>query len=154
MSRECLAFAPMLSARPWELPAADAEALDRHLAGCQACQGRLADGAAAAGLVAEGLLAEAAKVDFAPFVDQVMARVERPLGLAGALRWLGRHRAVAALSALAPAAAALGLVLFLGGEAELAPVEGEVEVVAEGRAPVVLTGAEGPVVLLGEPDGS
>jgi anti-sigma factor RsiW len=139
----------MLSARPGELGAADEEALRRHLAGCDACQARLADGAAAAGLVAEGLLAAAARVDLAPLADEVMARVGRR-GLAGALRWLARHRAVAAATALAPAALALGLVLYFGGEADVAPLAGEVEVVAEGFAPVVLTGEEGPVVLLGE----
>jgi hypothetical protein len=57
-----------------------------------------------------------------------------------------------ALAALAPAAAAAALFIYLGGEADPAPLAGEVEVVAEGRAPVVLTGDDGPVVLLGDLD--
>jgi len=143
-ARECLRFAPLLGARPGELSAADQAALQDHLAGCGACQARLADDVAAGGLLSEALLAEAAQVDLAPFVDQVMARVERPAGVRGFLRWVRRHKAVTALGAL-------GLVLWLGGAPEPVPHAGEVEVSAEGRAPVVLTSEEGPVVLLGDP---
>jgi anti-sigma factor RsiW len=157
MNPDCLRFAPMLSARPGELPRADEEALHLHLAGCDACQARLADGVAVGGLVAEGLLAEAARVDFAPFVDQVMARVGMPSAAPGRRRgllaWVRGHRLAAAFSALAPAAVAVALALFLTGGEDQAPLAGEVqvEVVSEGRAPLVLSADEGPVVLLGDP---
>jgi anti-sigma factor RsiW len=149
MSTTCLRFAPMLSARPGELPSADEAALHEHLAGCDACQARLADGEVVGGMVAEALLAEAARVDFAPFVDQVMARVE-PGGVRGFLRWVRRHKAVAAAVGLAPTLAALGLIVYLSsGDAE--PQAGDVEVVAEGRTATILTTQDGPVVLLGDP---
>jgi anti-sigma factor RsiW len=151
-ARDCTRFAPMLGARPGELSAAEERALQTHLAGCDACQGRLADAVATEGMVAEALLSEAARVDFAPFVEQVMARVERPRGLRGALRWLRRHKVITALGALAPTLAGLGLIVYLStGRPEVAPQAGEVELVSEGRAPVVLTTDEGPVVLLGDP---
>lgn len=149
MTSACLRFAPMLGARPGELGAADEAALHEHLAGCDACQGRLADGEAVGGLVSQALLAEAARVDFAPFVDQVMARVE-PGGVRGFLRWLRRHKAVAAAAGLAPTLAALGLIVYLSG-GDAAPQAGEVEVVAEGRSATVITTQDGPVVLLGDP---
>lgn len=151
-ARDCVRFAPMLGARPGELSAAEEAAFHAHLAGCEACQGRLADAAATEGLLAQALLDEAARVDFAPFVDQVMARVERPRGLRGALRWVRRHKAVAAFTALAPTLAGLGLILYLSGNGrDAGPRAGDVEVISEERAAVVLTTAEGPVVLLGDP---
>lgn len=151
-ARDCVRFAPMLGARPGELSAAEEAALHAHLAGCDACQGRLADAAATEGLLAQALLDEAARVDFAPLVDQVMARVERPRGLRGALRWVRRHKAVAAFTALAPTLAGLGLILYLSGAGrDSGPRAGDVEVISEERAAVVLTTAEGPVVLLGDP---
>jgi len=152
VSPACLRFAPMLGARPGELPAADEEALQAHLAGCDACQARLADSAALGSALAQWLLAEAAQVDFAPFVDQVMARVERPAGLRGLLGWLRRHRLAAAASALAPTLAALGLIVYLSrGGSEPAPMAGDVEVTAAGRATLVLSDESGPVVLIGDP---
>lgn len=158
MSRDCLRFAPMLSARPGELPSADQTALHLHLAGCQACQARLADGVATEGMVAEALLAEAARVDFAPFVDQVMARVGpgAPPATApprrGLLAWMRGHRLATALSALAPAAAAVAVALYVvDRDDEPAPLAGDVEVVSEDRAPLVIRADEGPVVLFGDP---
>lgn len=152
MTPACLRFAPMLGSRPGELSRADEEALHAHLAGCDACQARLADGAALGTALSETLQAEAARVDFAPFVDQVMARIEKPAGLRGLFRWLRRHRLVAATSALAPTLAALGLIVYLSRDgSEPAPMAGDVEVIAEGRAPVVLSDDDGPVVLLGDP---
>ncbi len=149
-ARDCARFAPMLSARPGELPPTEEQSLLAHLAGCGDCQARLADGKAIEGMVAEALLAEAARVDFAPFVDQVMARVGRRRGFLGLL---SRHKLATALAGLAPALAALGLILYLtGGPPDLEPELGDVEVVSEARAPVVLTTEAGPVVLLGDPD--
>jgi len=155
VSPACLRFAPMLGSRPGELPASDQEALHAHLAGCDACQARLADSVALGAALSAALQAEAARVDFAPFVDQVMARVERPAGVRGLLGWLRRHRLVAATSALAPTLAALGLIVYLSrGGSEPAPMAGDVEVTAVGRATVVLSDEEGPVVLIGDPSDS
>lgn len=152
MSAACTRFAPMLGARPGELGPADEAALHDHLAGCDACQARLADAVALGGALSEALLAEAARVDFAPFVDQVMARVERPGGVRGLFRWLRSHRLVAATAALTPTLAALGLIVYLSrGGSEPAPVAGDVEVTAVGRATVVLQDDDGPVVMLGDP---
>ncbi len=148
--KECVRYATVLAARPGELSAPEAAALADHLAGCAACQARLADERAVDGLVGEALLAEAARVDFAPFVDQVMARVE-PGGLRGALRWLRRHPLVAGLSALAPPLAALGLIVYLSGGGEAGPVAGDLELETEGSGAMVLHTEEGPVVLLGDP---
>jgi anti-sigma factor RsiW len=141
----------MLPARPGELAPEEERALHEHLLGCDACQARLADGKALEGLVAEALLAEAARVDFAPFVDQVMARVEGRRGLRGMLGFVARHKVAAAAAALAPALAALGILLYVSGGGPEAPQEGDLEVISEGRAPVVLTTDAGPVVLLGDP---
>ena len=46
--------------------------------------------------------------------------------------------------------AALGLIVYLSS-GDAGPQAGDVEVVAEGRAPMVLTTQDGPVVLLGDP---
>lgn len=147
----CARYAPMLEARPGELTDPEEQALHAHLAGCDACQARLADGRALDGLVAEALRAEAAQVDFAPFVDQVMARVEAG-GLRGFLRWVRRHKAVAALGGLAPTLAAVGLIVYFSMDRLLdtGPQAGDVEVISEGQAPVVITTSDGPVVLLGD----
>lgn len=149
----CTRFAPMLSARPGELPADEERALRAHLEGCGACRARLADERALDGLVARALLEEAARVDFAPFVDQVMARVERPRGLRGMLSFVARHKVAAAATALAPTLAALGIILYVSRGPEVVPQVGDVEVVSEGRGPVVLSTEAGPVVLLGDPTG-
>jgi anti-sigma factor RsiW len=143
----------MLSARPGELLPAEERALEAHLAGCDACQARLADGKAVDGLVAEALLAEAARVDLAPLVDQVMERIERPRGARRLLGWFRHHRLATAAAGLGPALAALGIALYLtGGAPDAAPEAGDVEVISEGRGPLVLTTESGPVVLLGDPD--
>jgi anti-sigma factor RsiW len=148
---DCTRFALMLSARPGELSPPEEAAFHAHLAGCDACQARLADDRAVDGLVGQALLAEAARVDFAPFVDQVMARVE-PHRLRRLFRWARRHKVVTALAGLAPTLAALGLILY-SQSGDIVPQAGDVEVISGGggRGPVVLTTEDGPVVLLGEP---
>ena len=147
--KDCLRFAPMIGAREGELSAEEGAALEAHLAACPACRAMAADAAALDGVVSEALLAEAARVDFAPFVDQVMARVDHRGGLGGILGFVARHKAAAAL---APALAALGILLYVsGGVPDVVPEAGDVEVVAEGRGPLVLTTEAGPVVLLGDP---
>jgi predicted anti-sigma-YlaC factor YlaD len=147
--KDCSRFAPMIGAREGELSAADARALQAHLAACPACAAYARDVAATDGLVAEGLLARAAERDFAPFVDQVMARVDRA-ERRGILGWLGRHRGVAAAT-LAPVLAALALIVYVrldgGSRGEIALFE----LYSEGEVATILNTMDGPIVLL---DGS
>jgi anti-sigma factor RsiW len=150
----CARFALMVGARPGELGPEETLALADHLAGCDACQARLADEAALSGLLSEALLAEANQRDFASFSDGVLARIPAYAG-AGRARgglwgWVRHHRLAAALSALGPALAAAALVLYLG-QAGAPPDAARYEVVAEGRGATVLDTADGPVVLLGDP---
>ncbi|HET9598401.1 MAG TPA: zf-HC2 domain-containing protein [Anaeromyxobacteraceae bacterium] len=154
----CVRFAPMLGARPGELTDDEHLALADHLAECDACQARLADGEAIADLLPDALMAEARRRDFAAFSDGVLARIpeyaragRRERG--GLWGWVRHHRAAAALSALAPAMAALALVVYLD-RASAPPDAAPYEVVAEGRGATVLDTSEGPVVLLGDADES
>jgi anti-sigma factor RsiW len=155
--RECARYAPMLTAREGELTAEEERGLHLHLAGCEACQARLADERALDGLVGDALLAEANRVDFSGFVDAVMERVgegERPGALAGLRRFWRRHRVLALGSAIAPAAAAAALVVYLARSPS--PAEGAmlaaVDVSSEDGAAMVLQTRQGPVVLLGVSD--
>jgi len=149
--KACLRFAPMLSARPGELSEPETLALGEHLAGCEACQGRLADATALEGMVGQALMAEANARDFSSFVDGVMERVgaEDPTGLlVRAARFFRRHRALAVGTAFAPLAA-LALIVYLARDG--GPNAGDVEILAVGRGTMVLETREGPVILLGEP---
>jgi len=156
----CARFAPMIGSRPGELGEAEARALAEHLDSCEACRARQADEQALQGLLAEALLAEASARDFTDFSDGVLARLPggRARARAGALGrligWARRHRVLAAIGALAPAAAALGLVLYLRGGS--AAQGAALEVSSEERATMVLDTSDGPVVLFGdsEPEGS
>ncbi len=148
--KDCIRFAPMIGAREGELTPGEAKALDLHVKSCRTCAAMAADASATGGLVSEALLAAANARDFAPFADQVMARVrraERP-GLAG---WFGRHRRAAAAT-LVPALAALALIVYVrvdGGRESIALLE----LTSEGEATTVLQTSDGPVVLLaGETD--
>jgi anti-sigma factor RsiW len=148
--KDCIRFAPMMGAREGELTPGEAKTLALHLRACSACAARAADLAATDGLVREALAAEANARDFAPFVDQVMARIGRAerRGIAG---WLGRHRRAAAAT-LVPALAALALIVYVrmdGGSESIALLE----LTSEGEATTVLQTSDGPVVLLaGESD--
>jgi predicted anti-sigma-YlaC factor YlaD len=158
--RECTIVAPMLTAREGELSAEEVSLLDQHLQGCDECRAISLALAETDGLVGEALLAEAARRDFAPFVDEVMARVgagpqEKASLWARALAWARAHRAAALMGTLAPTLAGLALIVYFSdSETPPPPLAGEVEVVAEGRAPMVLQTSEGPVVLLGGTDGT
>lgn len=156
--RACTAVAPMLTAREGELSAEEAALLEQHLQGCEECRAIAVALAETDGLVGEALLAEAARRDFAPFVDEVMARVGAPQERTGlwtrALAWARAHRAAALAGTLAPTLAGLALIVYFSGSETPPPLAGEVEVVAEGRAPMVLQTSEGPVVLLGGTDGT
>jgi anti-sigma factor RsiW len=155
---ECVHFAPMLGSRDDELSPEERVALTAHLAGCERCSAIAADLAATDGLVAEALLARANARDFAPFVEEVMARVgapatgrrpaEAPERASGVFAWLGRHRR-AVLAWAMPVLAAAVVVVYVrrdGGTREVAALE----VSAEGDATMVLETSDGPVVLLGE----
>ncbi|HEX9051322.1 MAG TPA: zf-HC2 domain-containing protein [Anaeromyxobacter sp.] len=152
--KECVRFAPMIGSREGELAPDEARALEAHLAGCAACRARAADLAATEGLVSEALLAQANARDFAPFVDEVMARIgagapERR----GVLAWLGRHRRALA-AGLAPALAALAVIVYVRHEGSRPQEIALLEVTSEGDATTILQTSDGPIVLLAEESGS
>jgi anti-sigma factor RsiW len=165
-SRECVVVAPMFTAREGELSEDELSLLERHLAGCEGCRVRAADFRATDGIVAEALLVAAAEVDFSRFADEVMGRIERAPAPAHEppravvdrrpwsrlLAWARAHRAAAVASTLAPTLAAAALIVYLATSATPVSRLGDVEVVAEGRVPMVLQTSDGPVVLLDEPD--
>lgn len=161
----CTRFAPMLSAHPGELSDAEARDLADHLATCDACQARLADAAALSGMLGDALMAEANRRDFSTFSDEVLARIPEyrarfdsaPLRSARTdssagrfLDWVRHHRAVAAIGALAPALAALAIVVYVGRSQSPGPDEIALQVTAEGQGTMVLETKDGPVVLLGD----
>ena len=158
----CLRFAPLIGARPGELSDADASELAEHLATCDACQARLADAGALAGLLSQALLDEANRRDFSTFSDEVLARIPayrhvsadrqgtRPRPAEGLWAWIRHHRLAAALGTLAPALAALALVVYVGRGQGPGPDDVLVEVTVEGGAATVLDTSDGPVVLFGE----
>ena len=157
--KDCVRYAPMLGAREGELTQDEQRALDAHLEGCADCRATAAELAALDGLVGESLMARANSRDFAPFVDQVMARVAlRP----GGGREAARPRAPAAASSggssrtRAPRSrrscrllAVAALVVYVrsssgGGSGEVAMFE----MATEGEVTMVLQTKDGPVVLL------
>ena len=152
--KDCVRFAPMIGAREGELAPDEARALDQHLAACAGCRARAADLAATEGLVSEALLAAANARDFAPFVDQVMARVGAAApGRRGLLAWLGGHRRLLA-GALAPALAALAVIVYVRHEGSRPQEIALLEVASEGDATTILQTSDGPIVLLVEESGT
>jgi anti-sigma factor RsiW len=152
----------MIGSREGELSAEDSRELAAHLAECASCSALAAEVAATAGLLSEALLARANARDFGPFVDQVMARVEREAR--GALS-AGRARGPAAWLALlrghwklftasaAAVVAAASLFMYVHRDVEPEPEQlASLEVDLEGGSTVLQT-SDGPVVLL-EPDDS
>jgi len=153
---ECSHYAPMLTARPGELPAEDAAALQRHLDACVHCRALRATFLATEGLLAEGLLAKAAGRDFAPFTDAVMARVARRHSARGRVfDWVTHHRVRTAISALVPAFAAAALVVYLHGPTPDAGQGSQnlFELTSDCGVTTVLKTDQGPVVLMGDDDG-
>jgi anti-sigma factor RsiW len=151
MTPECVHFAPLIGSRPGELPAEEERALAAHLAGCETCRAIAADFGALDGLVDEGLTREAAKRDFAPFVDQVMARVAaRKPARERFLAWLNRHRRAAA-GVLVPVLAAVAVLVYVrvGSGSQDATF---LELSSEGEVATVLQTSDGPVVLLADED--
>lgn len=153
---ECTLHRPRIGSREAELTGAERAALEAHLAGCEGCRAWAAGLAATEGLVSEALLAAASRRDFAPFVDQVMARVEggRPAPfLERVRRALRLHPRLVVGGALAPLVAALALVMYVasrpGGELADARL---LEVSAEGGATMIIQSSDGPLVLLDDDD--
>jgi anti-sigma factor RsiW len=152
----CDTYLPMIGSRPGELGQDEAAGLSAHLAGCDGCRRWAAELASTEWLVSEALMGAAAKRDFAPFVDQVMARVEaaRPVPfLTRVTRALKLHPRLAVGGALAPLAAALALGLYLqgAGRNDLAAAS-QLEVSAEGSATTIIQSSDGPLVLIDDDD--
>jgi anti-sigma factor RsiW len=147
--KDCVRFAPMLDAREGELSKDEAAALAAHLDSCARCQAEKADLEATDGLVADALMARANARDFAPFVDQVMARVgaAEPVR-AGLLAWFTRHRR-AVFAWAVPFVAAAAVLMYVRRDGEPRQIA-QLEVSAEGDATMVLQTSDGPVVLLSE----
>jgi anti-sigma factor RsiW len=166
--KDCVHYVPLIGAHEGELTPEEQAGLDRHLAGCAACRARQADAKALGPLVRDALMAEANKRDFAPFVDQVMARVEphplspRALGRRGEVgkggegrgeggtwwQWLTGRRAAAA--ALVPALAAAALLVYVQTRPGVPEVASLMELTSEGEVTMILQTSDGPLVLLGE----
>jgi hypothetical protein len=157
--------APMFTAREGELTLEELSLLERHLAACERCRLLAGDFRATDGIAGEALLAAAAEVDFSRFADGVMERIAARAPVAvprrsaparsawsRAVAWAREHRAAAVAGTVAPTLAAAALIVYLATAGTPASRLGEVEVVAEGRVPVVLQTSDGPVVLLDEPD--
>jgi anti-sigma factor RsiW len=152
---ECTSYMPSIGAREGELSAAEAEALANHVAGCEDCRRWAAELAITEGLVSEALLAAAARRDFAPFVDGVLARVEasRPVPLLErARRAMRLHPRLLIGGALTPVVAVMVAVLYLqvGSSTELADAS-SLELSAEG-ATTILQSSDGPLVLIDDDD--
>lgn len=146
--KDCVHFAPMIGARAGELTPGEAKALEAHLSACAACRGIARDAAETDGLVGEALMARANARDFAPFVDEVMARIEGR----GFRSWLRRHRR-GALATLAPVLAALAVIVYVRHESHRSEIA-MLEVSSVGEATTILETQDGPVVLLSEENGS
>ncbi len=159
--KACLRFAPMIGSREGELSAEDSRALAAHLAECPTCSAMAADVAATEGLLCEALLAKANARDFAPFVDEVMARVQAPAGLpstraAGRLRrglgLLRGHWKLFTATAVAVLVAAVSVFMYVERDVSEPEEIAALEMDLEGGSTVLQT-SDGPVVLL-EPDDS
>lgn len=149
--KACVQHAALIGARPGELSEAEARALALHLDGCPACRALAADLAVSDGLLAEALLARAARRDFAPFVDQVMARVGARPERRGVPGW-ARARRRLLLAALVPALAAAAAFMYVrSGEDEAPEQFAALELVSDAGVTTVLQTQDGPVLLL-QPD--
>jgi anti-sigma factor RsiW len=145
----------MIGSRPGELTPEETAGLSAHVAGCDACRAWASELASTEWLVSEALLDAAAKRDFAPFVDGVLARVEaaRPVPLLTRLaRAIRLHPRLAVGGALAPLAAALALGLYLQGAGRTDLAASSLEVSAEGGATTIIQSSDGPLVLIDDDD--
>ncbi len=152
MTRDCLRYAPMIGARPGELAETEASGLSSHLQGCDGCRALASEAELFDGLVAEALLSRANGRDFAPFVDEVMARVggrtaqRLPLLTRLRLRWKAVTVSTAALVLLA----AGSVFMYVHRKVEEPERVAAVSMELQGGSTVLQT-SDGPVVLL-EPD--
>ncbi len=153
----CVRIAPMIGSRPGELPAEDARALAAHLETCASCRALSASFAVTDGLVAEALLARANARDFAPFVDQVMARVGHRSPRASqrtdrrSLLDSLRERWRIAVPALVAAAvlAAVGSFMYRGEHVVTEPERLlSMEIELSGSGSTVIQTPDGPIVLI------
>ncbi len=160
--RSCVRFAPMIGSREGELPDEEARALAQHLDGCPSCRALEAELAATQGLLADALLAQANSRDFAPFVDQVMARVGEGSGQEGQQRagrrqgsilsFLRNHwRLAAATVVLVAVLAAASAFLYVDRRVEQPEELAALEISVEGGYTVLQT-SDGPVVLIDDDD--
>jgi anti-sigma factor RsiW len=142
----------MIGARPGELSGPEASGLTSHLQGCEHCRALAAEAELFDGLLADALLARANARDFAPFVDQVMARVEgRATRRVPLLDRLRSQWKVLAASATALVLLAAGSVfMYVHKTVEEPERVAAVSMELEGGSTVLQT-SDGPVVLL-EPD--
>jgi anti-sigma factor RsiW len=150
----CDQYLPMIGSRPGELSPEEAATLDAHVAGCEGCRRWAAEVASTEWLVSEALLSAAARRDFAPFVDGVMAKVEaaRPVPFTTrVMRALRLHPRLAVGSALVPIAAVALAVWLQGGRSDLAAAS-FLEVSAEGGATTIIQSSDGPLVLIDDDD--
>jgi anti-sigma factor RsiW len=153
----------MIGSHEGELPEDEARALAQHLEGCPSCRALEAELAATHGLLADALMAQANSRDFAPFVDQVMARVgERPgqgaqqrAGRPGSvLGFLRRHLWLAAATAVVVGVlAAASTFLYVHRSVEQPEELAALEISVEGGYTVLQT-SDGPVVLIDDDDGT
>jgi anti-sigma factor RsiW len=153
----------MIGSREGELPEEEARALALHLEGCPSCRALEAELAATQGLLADALMAQANSRDFAPFVDQVMARVgarpvreeqravRRPMS---PLDFLRRHLWLTAATAVVVGVlAAASAFLYVHRSVEQPEELAALEISVEGGYTVLQT-SEGPVVLIDDDDGT
>jgi predicted anti-sigma-YlaC factor YlaD len=149
---DCTTYRPLIGSREGELTATEAAGLAEHVSGCAGCRRWTASLAVTEGLVSESLLAVAARRDFAPFADQVMARIERRRfgPLARLRRTITLHPWFAVGGTLAPIAAALLMTFYIQRTGhDLAT--SSLEVNSEG-ATTIIQSNDGPLVLIDDDD--
>jgi anti-sigma factor RsiW len=152
--KDCTTYRPMIGSMDGELSPAEAAGLTAHLAACGGCRAFQGELRATEGLVAQALERAAARRDFAPFVDGVMARIDaaRPPGLLARLvRQLRLHPRLVVSGALVPLlAAALALYVRSSTAPDFADAHG-LELHSEGTTTIIQS-SEGPVLLLDDDD--
>jgi len=156
----CVRFAPMIGSREGELPEDEARALAAHLCACPRCRAIAAELAVTEGLLGDALRARANSLDFAPFVDEVMAKVgvrpppafERARRRSSLFAFLRGHWKLTSVVAAVVVGilAAASAFLYVHRNAEQPEELAALEVDLEGGN-IVLQTSDGPVVLI-EPD--
>ena len=150
---DCTTYRPLIGSREGELTPAESAELAGHVAGCEGCHRWAVSLAVTEGLISETLLAVAARRDFAPFAEQVMARIEhRRLGLMARLRrTVTLHPWFTFGGTLAPIAAALLVALYVQRGAGQDRDTASLEVNSDG-ATIIIQSSDGPLVLIDDDD--